>query len=43
MTISRILIVDDNEKNIYLLLALLQGNGYEVVTSPHGADALDKA
>jgi PAS domain S-box-containing protein len=43
MKINRILIVDDNEENLYLLRTLLQGNGYDVVAADNGSDALDKA
>lgn len=38
-----VLIVDDNAENLYLLHALLQGYGYQVITATNGADALDKA
>ena len=38
-----ILVVDDNEPNLYQLQVLLVGNGYQVVTAVHGAEALSKA
>jgi len=38
-----ILLVDDNEDNLYFLEALLGGHGYQTITARHGAEALVKA
>jgi PAS domain S-box-containing protein len=38
-----ILIVDDNEQNLYQLQVLLSGNGYHVTTATQGVAALDLA
>lgn len=40
---KRILVVDDNAANLYLLRALLQGHGYEVDEARDGAAALEAA
>lgn len=40
---SRILIVDDNADNLYLLESVLRGNGDEVLVASNGAEALTRA
>lgn len=40
---TRVLIVEDNEENLYYLHTLLTGHNYTVETSRHGAEALLKA
>ncbi len=40
---TRILVADDNAQNRYLLESILRGKGYEVVSVPDGALALDAA
>jgi diguanylate cyclase (GGDEF)-like protein/PAS domain S-box-containing protein len=38
---SKILIVDDNEANRYLLVKLLKSEGYEIITADNGEHALE--
>lgn len=40
---SRLLVVDDREENLYYLQALFSAHGYDVDTARHGAEALTKA
>lgn len=40
---TRLMIVDDDTNNLYLLYALLTGNGYVVDTAVNGQEALEKA
>ena len=37
---TRILVVDDQEQNLYLLESLLEGHGYQVIEATNGAEAL---
>ncbi len=39
----KILVVDDNETDLYMLETLLKGNGYHVITATNGVEALEKA
>lgn len=41
--VSRILIVDDNPQNLYLLESILKGNHFLVESARNGAEALDAA
>jgi PAS domain S-box-containing protein len=38
----KVLIVDDNEENLYMLETLLKGNGYQIITARDGLEALER-
>ena len=40
---KKILVVDDNPQNLYMLQTLLGGHGYGVMAAANGAEALEKA
>lgn len=40
---TRIILVDDNEQNLYMLRVLLEGYGYEIESARNGAEALQIA
>lgn len=39
---KRILIVEDNEQNLYLATFLLKKSGYEIIAATDGLEAIDK-
>jgi two-component system, cell cycle response regulator DivK len=43
MTRRKILVVEDNEQNLYLITFLLQNQGYEVVLAHSGLQAIEQA
>ncbi len=40
---NKLLLIEDNEQNIYLMKFLLEKNGFEVVDAPNGRDGIEKA
>ncbi|MHB8482694.1 MAG: response regulator [Nitrospiria bacterium] len=40
---KRILVVEDNQQNLYLVTFLLKKQGYEVITAANGREGVEKA
>ena len=40
---TNILVVDDNQQNLYMLQVLLSANGYKVEQASNGAEAIEHA
>ncbi|MBW1741688.1 MAG: response regulator [Deltaproteobacteria bacterium] len=40
---KRILVVEDNEQNLYLATFILEKNGFEVIPAKDGLEAIEKA
>ncbi len=40
---AKVLIVEDNEQNLYLITYILEKNGYEVVQARDGLEGIEKA
>ncbi len=40
---SKILIIEDNEQNLYLLTFIMEKNGYQVIQARNGPDGIEKA
>jgi len=40
---ARILVIEDNEQNLYLITFILEKNGYEVVQARDGQEGIDMA
>jgi len=38
-----VLVIEDNEQNLYLVTFMLENNGYEVVQARHGREGIDLA
>jgi two-component system cell cycle response regulator DivK len=40
---KKILVVEDNEQNLYLMVFILRQNGYRVVTARNGVEGIERA